>query len=203
VAKLRVLSAPTAQLGLGLRRDEPCAPDCEQRIEDQLYLAACSLTTEAQQAADPELRRFLTHAARRVIAAARVEARLRTLDLADEAVVTAALPEICAELWACLDDVAPPNADAGLTALAAAAIDGRESIIDAARDVSAEMSHVCVRLERGGRGVRRLTLVNGALVGEVQEQREGPGKRLLRALVGQFGTDPAPARGTSISLMLG
>ena len=205
VAKIKVLSAPTAQLGLGLRRDEACVPECAQRIEDQLYLAACSLTTEAQQAADPNLRRFLTQAARRVIAAGRTEARLRTLNLADEAAVIAALPEICTELWACLDDEAPSVAEEGLAALAAAAINGRASLVDAARAVADDVGDVCVRLEHGGRSVNRLMLVDGVVMVEADAgpAREGLVKRLRRALARHLEADTAPVRGTSISLLLG
>lgn len=204
VAKIGMLSAPTPHGGPGLLRAEPCACEREQRIEDQLYRAACALTAQAQQAADPELRRFLTEAAGRVIATARVETRLRTLDLADPVAVTALLPEICAELWACLDGAARAGTEAGLASLAAAAIGGCDGVVDAARDVGGEMGSLSVRIEHEGCAVRRLTLVNGAAASPAARPAgEGPGARLLRALAAHFGAAPAPERGTSISLLLG
>jgi hypothetical protein len=90
--------------------------------------------------------------------------------------------------------------------LAAAAIAGCEGIVDAARDVSEQMGEICMRLDHDGRGVRRLTLANGAVVVEPEDgaDQEGPGMRLLRALASHFGAAAGePVRGTSISLLLG
>jgi hypothetical protein len=155
---------------------------------------------EARRSTDLRRARILLGACARIIAVARVHDRLQALDLTDQVEIARMLPELCGELYACLEDAdAAPSPVEDEAAHAAGAVDWIASqLLEAALEEGAEGNGVCVRLEHDSRGVRQLTVTDAGA------KQANSGLRLLRAFTHRFGDSlqsaPMPP-GASISVL--
>jgi two-component sensor histidine kinase len=173
--------------------------ECDPRIRNHLQLAASALAMEARRSSDLRRARILLEACARIIAVARVHDRLQALDLGDHVEIARALPELCDELYACLEDADTAPLPAEDEAGRAVAVDWIASqLLEGALEEGAESNGVCVRLEHDSRGVRQLTVT------DMGGKQANAGLRLLRAFTARFGDSLQSASmppGASISVL--
>jgi len=141
--------------------------EADHGLEDQLYLAASALAAEAQQVDDPQLIQLLLQTSTRIVAVARVYARLQTMDLQNQADIAGLLPDLCEELHACFDGARalPDERGDELRLPATRALPPRTSELlrplvadEAAQAAFQERRSVCVQVEHDHRGGRYVTI---------------------------------------------
>ena len=191
--------------------------ESDHRIKNHLQLIASTLSMEARNAPDPETADILLHACARVVAIARVHARLQTLDFENKVDMVLFLPELCRDLQACFNDAGAPHIDLEaetdsppLPAKSALAIGGlvSELVTNAVKHghEPGETSTVRVRLKRDALGGRLTVADSGPGLGEFApgEKHNGIGFQLLQALAdqlrGSVEFDPVQ-KGTSVSVL--
>ena len=167
--------------------------ECGESIGDHLQLAAMALALEARDTNDLSLARVLLDACAHITTVARAYERLQALDLDNEVELARTMPEIAETLWACFDGLEQAEAEA------VSSPSWLAGEIAAAANELADHDIVCVHIEHDARGVRRLTVVDGA------DAKQGAGLQLLREFTTRFGgalESGLLPRGVSIALLL-